>query len=64
MLYITREFEEAYRVSAGVDRPLWLRRILFEPDYGSRPWVMWQAHHRRKVQGIDGPVDWNVVRPQ
>lgn len=63
MLYITQEFEEAYRVSEAIDRPLWLRRILLEPDYGSHPWVIWQASNRRKIEGITGPVDWNVVRP-
>jgi lysozyme len=64
MLYITREFEEHYRVSAAIDRPLWLRRIFLEPQYGSHPWVMWQAHSRRRVAGVDGPVDWNVVRDE
>ncbi len=64
MLYITREFEEQYRVSEAIDRPLWLRRIALEPDYGGHPWVMWQAHNRRRVDGIDGPVDWNVLREQ
>jgi lysozyme len=62
MLYITREFEDHYRVSEAIDRPLWLRRIYFEPDYATHPWVMWQANPRRRVSGIDGPVDWNVVR--
>jgi lysozyme len=62
MLYMTREFDEFYRVSDSINRPLWLRRILFPPDYGARPWVMWQANPRHRVNGINGPVDWNVVR--
>lgn len=62
MLYVTREFEDAYRISGAIDRPLWLRRMGLEPDYGTHPWVMWQAHARRRVDGIDGPVDWNVLR--
>lgn len=64
MLYITREFDEHYRVSEAIDRPLWLRRMFFEPQYGSHRWLMWQAHSRRRVDGIDGPVDWNVVRDE
>lgn len=64
MLTITREFEKQYRVSEAINRPLWLRRIALTPDYGAHPWVMWRANPRRRVDGIEGPVDWNVVRPQ
>lgn len=64
MLYMTREFEEQYKVSEAINRPLWLRRIGLSPGYGAHPWVMWQANPKRRVDGIDGPVDWNVVRPQ
>jgi len=64
MLYLTREFEEQYKVGEAIDRPLWLRRIGLAPDYGAHPWVMWQANPKRRVDGIEGPVDWNVVRPQ
>jgi lysozyme len=64
ILYVTREFEDQYRVSEAIDRPLWLRRTGLEPSYGNHPWVMWQANPRRRVDGIAGPVDWDVVRPQ
>lgn len=63
ILYVTREFDEAYRVSSAIPRSLWLRRMLFPPDYGARPWVMWQASSIRRIEGIEGAVDWNVVRP-
>ena len=62
ILYVTREFDAAYRVSSAFDRPLWLRSIFFEPRYGAHRWVMWQANPRRRIAGISGPVDWNVVR--
>lgn len=62
ILYLTREFDESYRVSEAIDRPLWLRRMFLEPNYGAHPWVMWQAHARRRVDGIEGPADWNVLR--
>lgn len=64
ILYMTREFEDQYRVSEAINRPLWLRRAGLEPAYGNRPWVMWQANPRLHVEGIEGPVDWDVVRPQ
>ena len=62
VLYMTREFEEAYRVSEAIDRPLWLRSLLIEPDYGARPWRIWQASNLRRIRGIEGRVDWNAIR--
>lgn len=63
VLYVTREFDEHYRVTEAIDRQLWLRSIFLPPNYGARPWVMWQASSFRRVDGISGRVDWNVVRP-
>ena len=62
-LYLTEEFDHAYGVSARVNRPLWLRRLVLEPDFGARPWTIWQASNFRRLRGIDGRVDWNVMRP-
>lgn len=63
VLYVTQEFDEAYRVSEAFDRPLWLRRLGLKPGYGARPWAMWQASNIRRVDGVEGPVDWNVMKP-
>ena len=63
ILYLTREFDEAFAISAHFDRPLWLRRLLFEPDFGARRWTIWQASNARRLEGIVGRVDWNVARP-
>jgi lysozyme len=62
LLYLTAEFDQAYRVGARVDRPLWLRGIVFEPKFGARPWHMWQVSNFRRLHGIQGRVDWNVQR--
>ena len=62
LLYLTQEFDDAYQVSANFDRPLWLRRIIFEPRFGTRPWTLWQASNFRHLDGIHGRVDWNVAR--
>jgi len=62
ILYLTREFDDHYRISEGVDRPLWLRSIVFEPRFGARPWTVWQASAFRRLDGIAGGVDWNVMR--
>lgn len=62
ILYMTKEFDDEYRVSEAINRSLWLRSIFFPPDYATHPWVMWQASNMRTVDGISGSVDWNVVR--
>ena len=61
ILYLTQEFEAAYAVSAAIDRPLWLRSLVRRPAYGARPWTLWQASNFRRLRGISGRVDWNVV---
>ena len=63
LLYLTAEFDEAYRVSARVDRPLWLRSLVFAPSFGARPWAYWQVSNFRRLDGVSGRVDWNVARP-
>lgn len=62
ILLLTKDFEEEYKVSSAIDRTVWLEGNWFEPDYSSRPWVMWTANSSRRIDGIDGPVRWAVVR--
>lgn len=63
LLYLTAEFDAAYRVSGRVSRPLWLRSLVLEPDFGGREWQLWQVSNFRRLRGIEGLVDWNVARP-
>jgi lysozyme len=63
LLYLTEEFDTAFQVSARVRRPLWLRSLVLEPDFGARPWTIWQVSNFRRLDGIEGRVDWNVARP-
>ncbi|MDR2856294.1 MAG: lysozyme [Novosphingobium sp.] len=62
VLYLTEEFDRAYDVSPRVDRLLWLRHLGSEPRFGARPWHVWQVSSFRRLDGIDGRVDWNVMR--
>ncbi len=62
ILYLTREFDEDYQVSATVQRQLWLRSLVVEPGWTARPWTIWQVSSFHRLDGIDGPVDWNVWR--
>jgi lysozyme len=63
LLNISADFEEAYQLSAGINRTLWLDGDYFPPDYASRPWVMWTANAERHIDGADQPVRWDVVAP-
>lgn len=63
MLRVSRAFETEYRVSEAIPRPLWVAGDFFEPDYAARPWRMWRSSRLRRIDGIDGPVNWDVVAP-
>jgi len=63
LIRVSRDFEAAYDVASGINRPLWLEGDFFPPDYATRPWVLWTASTWKRVEGIDGPVEWDVVRP-
>jgi len=41
------------------ERPRWVRSLARRP---AGDWVWWQVHNRAQVDGVDGPVDLNVVR--
>jgi lysozyme len=62
ILLLTPEFEKEYRVSSAIDRTVWLEGNWFLPDYSARPWVMWTANTARRIDGVEGPVRWVVVR--
>jgi lysozyme len=61
ILYLTAEFDRAYGVSAGFKRPVWLRSLIREPRFGNRPWAVWQASNFRRLDGVAGRVDWDVM---
>lgn len=63
VLNVTEEFDAAYDIGSGINRTLWLDGNFFPPDYASRPWVMWTANAMRHIDGIEGPVRWDVVAP-
>ncbi|MCW4463303.1 GH25 family lysozyme [Sphingomonas sp. BT-65] len=63
ILRIAPEFEAQYQVSGAITRPLWASRFFLAPDYFARPWAMWQSSTIRRIDGVEGPVNWNVVAP-
>tara|TARA_R110000772_G_scaffold14520_17_gene41967 strand:- start:16699 stop:17364 length:666 start_codon:yes stop_codon:yes gene_type:complete len=63
IIIVSKIFEEDYNISSGINRTFWLEGNFFPPDYATKPWVMWRASDMRRISGIEGPVNWNVVRP-
>nr|WP_286207718.1 GH25 family lysozyme [Hephaestia sp. MAHUQ-44] len=63
LLKVSRAVAKAYQPANSFARPIWSARNFFEPDYGPRPWRVWQASDIRRVEGIKGPVTWDVVAP-
>lgn len=63
VIILSGQFEEDYAISSAINRTFWLESNFFPPDYATKPWVMWRASDMRRISGIDGPVNWNVVRP-
>jgi lysozyme len=62
VLKISKDFEAAYAVTPEIDRTIWVAGNGLTPEYGARPWVMWQASDMHRVNGIDAPANWIVMR--
>ncbi len=58
-----KEFEAAYAPSRRFDRQLWLTSSWAEPDYATRPWLMWTANRWYKTEAAQKPLRWVVVQP-
>jgi lysozyme len=63
LLRVARGVERDYRITAAVQRPVWTVANMIRADYAARPWRMWRASDFRRVEGIEGPVNWDVVAP-
>lgn len=63
LMKLSRRFDAAYGISTAIPRPVWAVQNFFPPDYAARPWRMWQANDMRRVDGISGAVNWDVVAP-
>ena len=61
VLRIGKRIEAEYRLSHAFPRVLWSRQAFFAPDYLARPWTIWQASSFRRIDGVHGPVNWNVM---
>ncbi|MCW1382231.1 glycoside hydrolase family 25 protein [Novosphingobium sp. KCTC 2891] len=63
ILMVSRGIENRYHLAAVIDRNIWVQQDYLAPGYAGRPWVMWTATRRLRVNGAEGPVRWVVVQP-
>ncbi len=63
LLRIAKPVEARYHLSETIARPTWAMANVFAPAYAARPWRMWRASDFRRIDGIEGPVNWDVVAP-
>lgn len=61
LLRIAKPVDVFYRLSDALARPIWAVANVMTPHYAARPWRMWRASDFRRIDGIEGPVNWNVV---
>ncbi len=61
--YLLGDFAGPYPLpDALADRELWVRRLLLRPaDDG---WAWWQVSSRASIDGVEGPVDLDVLAPR
>lgn len=63
LLRVSRAVEQDYDLASALPRTMWATGNFFQPDYAARPWRMWRASDMRRIDGIKGPVNWNVAAP-
>ena len=61
VLQVSRDFDDAYRVTEAFDLPVWALGNFLRPGYPARPWRMWRASDMRRIDGVDDPINWDVV---
>lgn len=63
ILRVSRGMERDYQLTEAIDRPVWAMANFVSPGYPARGWRLWRASDMRRVDGIEGPVNWDVVAP-
>ena len=63
ILRVSRAAERKWQITRALDRPVWVTGDLIRPSYAARPWRLWRASDWRRIDGVDQPLDWDVVAP-
>ena len=62
VIYTTMDFLSQHAGLEGYKAEYWVRSLVGPPFLNRTKWLIWQYHNAGKVDGIEGPVDLNVVR--
>lgn len=62
ILMVSRALEKQYHLAARIDRNIWVEQDYLEPAYAGRPWVMWTASDRLRLNAANTPLHWVVVQ--
>ncbi|VVT21292.1 Glycosyl hydrolase [Sphingomonas sp. EC-HK361] len=62
LLLISRAVDRDYDLSSALPRGVWAMGNGLKPGYPAHGWRMWRASDFRRIEGIDGPVNWDVVK--
>lgn len=60
LFYVRPDWDDVYPVRDGLDRRLWDYRFFRRPT--DERWHVWQVNTFARVDGIDGPVDLDIMR--
>ncbi len=60
LLRVAAPVERRYALTAAIDRPVWAMADFVAPDYAARRWRLWRASDMRRIDGIEGPLNWDV----
>lgn len=63
VLNVSDDFDAKYDIASRINRTFWLEGNFFPPDAEKRKWVMWTANDMRHIDGVEGPVRWDVMAP-
>lgn len=59
VLYVTKEFHEAYLAGRNPSNPLWVRSVFGRPKFGGA-WTFWQYAATGRVAGAQERIDLNA----
>lgn len=62
LLLVSRAVDNDYSLSRALPRSIWAVGNVLKPGYPARDWRMWRASDFRRIEGVDGPVNWDVVK--
>ena len=63
ILMLSRALDKRYHLSTAINRNVWVTGDFMEPGYARRPWVMWTATSRLRIDALPGRTRWVVVQP-